>query len=138
MRARGHGVSNLNETAGHLLPTPKASDVVFGLPRTSGRPPERAGHLATRLHYTDFAQYAPAIDRWERVTGNPAPAATKPSPRNGKPQLSAEFVEWMMGLPAGWFTDPALELTRVQQLRMGGNGVCPQQAAFALHGLMSR
>ena len=32
-------------------PTPKQSDGVFGLPRTSGRPPEKAQHLATRVKY---------------------------------------------------------------------------------------
>lgn len=121
-----------------LLPTPKAGDADFGLPRTSGRPPERSTHLATRLHYTDFGQYAPAIERWGQVTGNPAPAPTKPSPRTGKPQLSSEFVEWMMGLPNGWFTDPELGLSRVQQLQLGGNGVVPQQAAYAVRGLLAR
>ncbi|MCA0217950.1 MAG: hypothetical protein LCH43_11420 [Actinobacteria bacterium] len=35
-----------------LMPTPKAGDADFGLPRTSGRPPEKSTHLATRLHFT--------------------------------------------------------------------------------------
>lgn len=121
-----------------LLPTPKAGDADFGLPRTSGRPPERSTHLATRLHYTDFGSYGPAIERWERATGRPAPDPTKPSPKTGKPQLSAEFVEWMMGLPNGWFTSPEIGLTRVQALKIGGNGVVPQQAEFAIRGLMGR
>lgn len=34
-----------------LFPTPKASDGTMGLPRTSGRPPERSTHLATRIAY---------------------------------------------------------------------------------------
>lgn len=121
-----------------LLPTPKAGDADFGLPRTSGRPPERSTHLATRLHYTDFGSYGPAIERWERATGRPAPDPTKPSPKTGKPQLSAEFVEWMMGLPSGWFTSPEIGLTRVAALKIGGNGVVPQQAEFAIRGLMGR
>ena len=33
------------------LPTPKASDGVMGLPRTSGRAVEKATHLATRIAY---------------------------------------------------------------------------------------
>ena len=41
------------------------------------------------------------------------------------------FVEWMMGMPAGWVSDPALEVSRTQQLRMLGNAVVPQQAALA-------
>lgn len=121
-----------------LLPTPKAGDADFGLPRTSGRPPERSTHLATRLHYTDFGSYGPAIERWERATGRPAPDPAKPSPKTGKPQLSAEFVEWMMGLPHGWFTSQEIGLTRVQALKIGGNGVVPQQAEFAIRGLMGR
>jgi len=45
-------------------------------------------------------------------------------------KLNAKFVEYMMGLPAGWVTD--LELSRSQQLKMLGNGVVPQQAYYAL------
>lgn len=41
------------------------------------------------------------------------------------------FVEWMMGLPSGWVTDPHLDVSRTQQLRMLGNAVVPQQAALA-------
>lgn len=39
------------------------------------------------------------------------------------------FVEWMMGLPAGWVSDT--DTSRTQQLRMLGNAVVPQQAALA-------
>lgn len=125
-------------SAVHLLPTPKAADGEFGLPRTSGRPPEKSTHLATRLHFTDYGDYTPAIERWEHTTGRLAPAPTKPSPRTGKPQLSSALVEWMMGLPDGWFTDPELGLTRVQQLQLGGNGVVPQQAAYTVGALLER
>lgn len=45
-------------------------------------------------------------------------------------KLSAEFVEYMMGLPKGWITDSGL--SRAQQLKMLGNGVVPQQAECAL------
>ena len=44
----------------------------------------------------------------------------------------------MMGLPAGWVTDPELGLTRTQQLRAIGNGVVPQQAAVALAHMMGK
>ncbi|GGF38927.1 hypothetical protein GCM10007298_38260 [Williamsia phyllosphaerae] len=37
-----------------------------------------------------------------------------------------------MGLPAGWVTDPAIGLTRNEQLKALGNGVVPQQALAAL------
>ena len=76
-----------------------------------------------------WGDYAPAIKRWEQVLGRPAPAPTQPS-RSGKPQLSPRFVEFLMGLPQGWVTDT--DTTRAQQLRALGNGVVPQQAAYAL------
>lgn len=131
----GTGVSLTQ--AVQLLPTPKAGDGVMGLPRTSGRPPEKSTHLATRLEYTDFGTYAPAIARWEKVTGRAAPPPTSPPRRaGGKPQLSARFVEWMMGLPDGHVTGPDLGLSRERQFRALGNGVVPQQAAIAVHTLI--
>lgn len=54
---------------------------------------------------------------------------------NGKPRLNAAFAEWMMGLPAGHVTDPAIGLPRTAQLKAIGNGVCPPQAVAALHQL---
>lgn len=41
----------------------------------------------------------------------------------------------MMGIPAGWVTDPTIGLTRNQQLKALGNGVVPQQALLALSRL---
>lgn len=113
-----------------LLPTPKAGDGEFGLPRTSGRPPERSTHLATRLAYTEFGIYAPAIARWAEATGNPAPPPTELTPR-GKHRLSPWFTEWMMGLPPGWICDTP-GITRNEQVTAAGNGVVRQQAAAAL------
>jgi DNA (cytosine-5)-methyltransferase 1 len=43
----------------------------------------------------------------------------------------------MMGLPEGWLTDPAVGLTRAQQLKALGNGVVPQQAALAVRALLN-
>ena len=45
-------------------------------------------------------------------------------------KLNPQFVEYMMGLPAGWVTD--IDLSRAQQLKILGNGVVPQQAYYAL------
>lgn len=142
--ASDHKAGRHQEGTGHsltqavqLLPTPSASDAVFGLPRTSGRPPEKSTKLATRLEYTDFGDYAPAIARWEQVTGRAAPPPSTPSRRaGGKLQLSARFVEWMMGLPDGHVTGPDLGLPREHQLRLLGNGVVPQQAALAVQQLV--
>lgn len=49
----GRPLSELPRTDSNepLLPTPKAGDADFGLPRTSGRPPEKSTHLATRIAY---------------------------------------------------------------------------------------
>lgn len=51
------------------------------------------------------------------------------------PRLNPVFVEWMMGLPAGWVTD--LVPQRTHALRILGNGVVPQQAAEAIRLLAS-
>lgn len=72
---------------------------------------------------TDWQQFAPAVDRWERILGRAAPV-----PLIGK-QLNARFVEWMMGLPDGWVTDLVPNRRALHTL---GNGVVPQQAAAAL------
>jgi len=77
-----------------------------------------------------WGDYAPAIHRWEHVLGRPAPAPTEPG-RDGRPRLSPVFVEWMMGLPAGHVTDVP-GLSRNAQFKALGNGVVPQQAAYAL------
>ena len=45
-------------------------------------------------------------------------------------KLNAKFVEYMMGLPAGWVTD--LDISRANKLKILGNGVVPQQAYKAL------
>ena len=53
----------------------------------------------------------------------------------GKHRLSPLFVEWMMGLPAGWVTD--IDISRNDQLKALGNGVLPQQAAAALRRMLT-
>lgn len=80
-----------------------------------------------------WAQYAPAIRRWEEVTGCEAPPPTETGQRGGD-VLSPRFVEWMMGLPAGHVTDTP-GLSRSQALKALGNGVVPQQAAHAVNHL---
>ncbi|WP_315298149.1 DNA cytosine methyltransferase [uncultured Actinomyces sp.] len=123
--------NNLLPTGG-LLPTPQATYA----PRSS---PGYGPNLHEAVAATDatFGPYAPAIARWEQVTGRQAPPPTNPPRREGgKPQLSARFVEWLMGLPDGHVTGPDLDLSRKQQLRMLGNGVVPQQAALAVSSLI--
>ena len=82
----------------------------------------------------EWGPYAPAVERWECATGRPAPAPTDPGTRGGQ-RLAPRFVEWMMGLPAGWVTDVP-GISRNDKLKMLGNGVVPQQAAAAITYLM--
>lgn len=83
----------------------------------------------------DFAEFGPVIDRWTEVVGR-APTYPVLTGAKGAPINSPRFVEWMMGLPAGWVTDvPGLSV--VDMLQMLGNGVVPQQAAYAIAKLFS-
>ena len=93
-----------------------------------------AGTAERRGVPTVWGQYAPAIERWERILGRVAPAPTEPGARGG-PRLSPRFVEWMQGLPAGHVT-AVPGVNRNAQLKALGNGVVPQQAIAALRHLM--
>lgn len=99
----------------------------------AGQASHRAGQPVEpdRGHLQRWGIYAAAITRWEHITGRPAPA---PAILNddAEPRPSPEFVEWLMGLPPGWVTDPTLDMTHAQQLTALGNGVLPLQAATAL------
>ena len=121
-----------------LLPTPRATrggsatETVNLLPTPTTQPETGNGHarnLGSEVRQK-FGSYAAAITRWEQVNG-PAP-----DPTEGR-RLSARFVEWLMGLSAGWVVDVP-GLTRNQQLHALGNGVIPQQAAFAIRMLLTR
>lgn len=85
--------------------------------------------------HIEWGKYGPAIARWAYAIGRPAPAPTE-SGSKGRPRLSPAFVEWMMGLPAGHVTDPAIGISRTAQLKALGNGVVPLQAALALSVLL--
>ena len=77
-----------------------------------------------------WGRYADAITRWEHITGRPAPAPALLNDPDG-PRPAPAFVEWLMGLPAGWVTGTD-ELTQNQQITALGNGVLPLQAVSAL------
>jgi DNA (cytosine-5)-methyltransferase 1 len=96
-------------------------------------PRERDADGCSSTH-TAWGDYEPAIRRWERRLGRPAPV-TIDYGKNGQPRLSPAFVEFLMGLPAGWVTDVP-GVTRNEQLKALGNGVVPQQAAAALRLLL--
>lgn len=82
----------------------------------------------------DWAGFAPAIHRWERITGRLAPVPTVPGARGGR-VLNPALPEWMMGLPDGWITGVP-GLSRSAQLKLAGNGVVPQQAVAAYRYLL--
>ena len=67
----------------------------------------------------------------------PAPAPAFYVPGKDKGTINTAFVEWMMGLPAGHVTDPAIGLSRGDQLKALGNGVVPQQATAALRDMLA-
>lgn len=86
---------------------------------------------------------APAILTWAMATGHePPPIVIDHPDRQLHPRFpesraatNPEFIEWLMGLPAGWVTEVP-GLTRNQQIKALGNGVLPQCAAVAIRGMM--
>ncbi|MFI5951855.1 hypothetical protein ACIA8B_30325 [Micromonospora chalcea] len=106
-------------------------------PDLRAAPAQLSSDALGRPDETTWQIYAPAIARWELLIGRPVPAPVQPG-QHGKPVLAPPFVEWLMGLPANWVTDPTLDLPRTGALRVLGNGVVPAQAATALRLLLCR
>lgn len=129
------------ESVPRLLPTPKASDGPNGGPNQrdgSGNYylPGIAVRLDEQWRVPDLGHdYAPAIHRWERILGRPAPAPTAPDAR-GNLRISPRFTEWLMGYPAGWVTG-LTAMPRPEQIKRCGNGVVPHQAIAAYPHLMA-
>ena len=86
--------------------------------------------VADRRTVQRWGRYADAIARWEYITGRPAPAPALLNDAEG-PRPAPAFVEWLMGLQAGWVTDTGA-LTQNQQITALGNGVLPVHAASAM------
>jgi hypothetical protein len=125
---------NLRETVvNDLLPTTMAS--MKGASKNEIAKGNPKGRLEVEIFLTDtWGKFAPAIQQWETITGNPAPPPTIPDGRDGQARLNPQFAEWMMGLPPGWITD--CDITRNEQLKACGNGVVPQQATLAITRLL--
>ena len=125
---RGSSGDLMLPSAVALLPTPRTAN---NENRQSAAFAGEDGNFYGLLHNPErWGDYAAAVSRWENILGRPAPEPTQAS-RKGNPQLSARFVEFLMGLPQGWVTDVP-GVTRNEALKALGNGVVPQQAAAAL------
>lgn len=118
---------------GALPPAPSAGNFSDGEDPAS-REARRQRNLA-KAAGTDWGPYAAAVRNWETVTCCLAPCPTVLG-KTGQ-RLNPALPEWMMGIPAGWVTGTA-GLSRTAQLRIVGNGVCPQQGALALRLLLAR
>jgi DNA (cytosine-5)-methyltransferase 1 len=134
---RGSSGDLMLPSAVQLLPTPSVADAMGGHERRGGSRGDELllKGMAKFGHIDRFGQYAPAIARWEAVLGRPAPAPTEPNAA-GNPRLSARFVEFMMGLPDGHVTDVP-GVSRNEALKALGNGVVPQQAAYAIRRILA-
>ena len=132
-RVSGRGDPATGEsTAGHDRSEP--SDYRPRPPRTTripAHPGAREPVVVDRAALRRWGRYAEAVTRWERITGRSAPSPALLSDKTG-PRPAPPFVEWLMGLPAGWVTDACHGLTANQQLASLGNGVLPGQAVAAL------
>lgn len=116
-----------------LLPTPRASDGAHGGPNQRGS----AGDLmlTSAVLSARWGDYAPAVHRWEKVFGRPAPDPIDPRlSRNGNKRISPRFVEWLMGLPDRYVTGLVRHNAALALL---GNGVMPMQAAVAVRELVN-
>jgi hypothetical protein len=120
-----------------LLPTVRVSSANGSTKkeRDAGNPKRRLETEAEMNDATRWGKFAPAIERWEKVLGRPAPAPTKPDGKDGAHRLSSLFTEWLMGLPENWVTGAGLK--RAEELKACGNGVVPQQAALALRVILA-
>lgn len=129
----------------HRMPTPRARDWKgpAGEGFNEGDLPTSVQDLAGSGE-DRWGVFGPAIRQWERVMGRPAPDPTVASAKTGKHRLSPWFVEWFMGHEEGWVTDLYLpdsdprgtgKLSRVQVLRLLGNGVVALQGAEAFRRL---
>lgn len=120
----------------HLLPTPRATDGTKGGPGQRGSSGDLMLPSAVpSAEGSDWGPYAAAIARWASVLGRPAPPPTITGARGGR-KLNPDLVDWLMGWPAGWTDVPGVSVN--DRLRIGGNGVVPQQGAAALRWLLPR
>ena len=95
--------------------------------------PSPAELTGFKMHWGKFDD---AVRRWEKLREVPAPPPGFHVEGKKYAQLNPKFTEWMMGLPDGWITGH--NVGRLEELKMCGNGVVPQQAKLALKILRDR
>jgi DNA (cytosine-5)-methyltransferase 1 len=126
-----------------LLPTPKATDGPNGGPNQRDGAgnyylPGVAVRLDSDWRVPETGQdFGPAIRRWERVLGRPAPSPTSPSPvarPRGALRFCPRFAEWVMGLDDGLITSH-VDMPRPEQIKRAGNSVVTVQAVAAYQAL---
>jgi hypothetical protein len=133
---------------GPLLRTPLASEAHRGN-QSVATVKARRGVISLTTQLAELARTGPALDfdgpwpperwgvfwgavaRWEQASGRTVPPPVVPT-RTGGIHPNPVMVEWMMGLPPGWVTDPGFELSVREQLTLLGNGVVPHQGELAL------
>lgn len=125
----GNGLGSINKPDFGSI-TNTNSDAHKKSRRTDRSLQSETGQIIDRTNReVHWGRYQDAIKRWERLTRQaPTPVSDD--------RLEPKFVEWMMGLPDGWVTETSLN--RNQQLKALGNGVVPQQAAYALELLLNK
>lgn len=121
-------------------PTPTAS--TFGSSQNEGQVPhERRTRGTPSLTTAASRGLLPSLPAPPTSTDGTSTSALSPSRRL---RLNVAFVELLMGWPTGWTIPHATmetadmqSLYHVDRLRLLGNGVVPQQAAFALRHLVA-
>lgn len=120
-----------------LLPTPTASDYkrtgsAADLRRKSPSLPALKAHFPeVSPGELEFGAYTDPVRQWEVISGRSAPSPVTETPNGWR--MSVQFVEWLMGLPEGHVS--SVDMARTHHIKMLGNGVVPQQAAYALSTL---
>jgi DNA (cytosine-5)-methyltransferase 1 len=126
-----------------LLPTPTVNDMGVGktldwwdawtekMRSAHGNGNGHSNSLSIEVKRIErWDDYLPALRTWSDVLDRPWPDPL----REG--EINPAFMEWQMGLPAGWVTDVP-DLTAAQARKALGNGVVPQQAAAAIREMFA-
>lgn len=116
---------------GALWPTPEVGDTLLVETAYQWSLDDLAGH-------PDKGRTR-ALEHWAKVTGEPYPYPLYTTSMPGTQESATlEFIEWMMGLPAGYVSTPSLRLSRDDRMSLLYSGTVPLQAAHAVATGMKR